>query len=137
MYQSAKLSQAKASEADELAQAIKLSELSAQKQQEENDLAKALKLAKAQLISRVSNKAIDDAEQAGHELSHAKLSTIFDESTHNVEHFLTQNLDLLGLDSDVLYEIYSAEQIIFILSNSKIKKLTACRYQLLYIMINK
>jgi len=111
---------AKVSEEDEFAQAIKLSKLSAQ---EESDLSEALRLnkieadnkaqtqqqTKKQLLSIVLNKAIDDAEQAGHELSHAKLSTIFDESTHNVEHFLTQNLDLLGLDSDVLYEIYSAE----------------------------
>jgi hypothetical protein len=123
-----KVSKVKASEADELAQAIKLSKLSAQEQQEENELAEALrlnkieannkkqarqeqfKLAEAQLLSIVHNKAMDDAEQAqGHELNSAELSAILDVSINNVEHFLNQHLDLLGLDSAVLYEIYSAE----------------------------
>ena len=123
-----KVSKVKASEADELAQAIKLSKLSAQEQQEENELAEALrlnkieannkkqaqqeqfKLAEAQLLSIVHNKAMDDAEQAqGHELNSDELSAILDVSINNVEDFLNQHLDLLGLDSAVLYEIYSAE----------------------------
>ena len=112
---------AKVSEEDEFAQAIKLSKLSAQ---EESDLSEALRLnkieadnkaqtqqqTKKQLLSIVHNKAIDDAEQAqGHELNSAELSAILDASINNVEHFLNQHLDLLGLDSAVLYEIYSAE----------------------------
>ncbi len=122
-----KLSKAKASEADELAQAIKLSKLSALEQQEKNNLEEAFKLGKIeadnkkqaqqeqfkltkdQLLSIVHNKEIDDAEAKGHELNSAELSTMLGVSTRNVEHFLTQHLDLLGVDSAALYEMYSAE----------------------------